>query len=90
MNNDHLLFYSRHSVEGDSVVLVVVSLDPHGRQAGTLELPLDDWGLAEHQALPLHDLFEDRRFELRGRRHHIELSPERPFVIWARVTGREA
>ncbi len=85
VDNDQILFYSRHSAEGDSVVLVAVSLDPHHRQSGTLELPLQEWGLREDASFPLHDLFGDRRFQARGRWQHIELTPERPFVLWARV-----
>lgn len=85
VDNDRIIFYSRYSAEGDSVVLVAVSLDPHHRQSGMLELPFDAWGLADNAAAPLHDLFEDRRFRVHGRWQHIELTPERPFVLWARV-----
>ena len=85
VDNERILFYSRYSAEGDSVVLVAVSLDPHHRQSGMLELPFGAWGLDENASVPLHDLFEDRRFRVRGRWQHIELTPERPFVLWARV-----
>lgn len=67
------------------MVLVAVSLDPHHRQTGRLELPLHEWGIGEDGSLPFHDLFEDLRFRLQGRWQYIELTPERPFVIWARV-----
>ncbi|MFA7670005.1 MAG: alpha-amylase family glycosyl hydrolase, partial [Burkholderiaceae bacterium] len=83
VNNDQILFYSRHSPEGDSVVLAAVSMDPHHRQAGTLELPLGDWGLVNDAEVPLQDLFDDHRFVLRGRHQPIELTPQRPFVLWA-------
>src|SRR5690606_10623034 len=66
VDNDRILFYSRHSAEGDSVVVVAVSLDPHHRQAGRLELPLHEWGLSDDSSLSLHDLFEDRRFRVQG------------------------
>lgn len=85
VNNEQILFYSRYSPERDSIVLVAVSLDPHHRQGGRLALPLEDWGLPEHAAVPLHDLFDDHRFRLHGRYHHVELTPERPFVLWGLV-----
>ena len=85
VDNDRILFYSRHSAEGDSVVVVAVSLDPHHRQAGRLELPLHEWGLSDDSSLSLHDLFEDRRFRVQGCGQYVELTPERPFVMWARV-----
>lgn len=81
--NEQVIFYSRHSQTGDSIVLVAVSLDPHAPQAATLELPRHEWGLPDGAPLPLHDLFEDRRFTLRGATHAIVLTPERPFVLWA-------
>ena len=85
VDNDRILFYSRQSSDGDSIVLVAVSLDPHHAQAGRLELPLGSWGVPEDARLTLQDLFEDRRFQVQGRWQHIELTPERPFVLWARV-----
>jgi len=81
--NDQVLFYSRHSAAGDSVVLAAVSLDPHRVQAARLELPRPEGGLAGDAPLHLHDLFEDHHFVLRGGFHTIELTPERPFVLWA-------
>ena len=85
VDNDRILFFSKHSDEGDSMVIVAVSLDPHHRQAGRLELPLHEWGLPDDSSLTLHDLFEDRRFRVQGRGQYVELTPERPFVMWARV-----
>lgn len=86
-DNDQVLFYSRHSAEGDSIVLVAVSLDPHGRQSATLQAPWQEWGAPAGGFPPLHDLFEDRRFELHGHAPRIELTPERPFVLWALVAS---
>lgn len=85
VDNEHILFYSRQSAEGDSIVVVAVSLDPTHRQGGTIELPLWEWGFPDTAQLRMHDLFEDRSFTLWGRLHRVELSPERPFVIWALV-----
>ena len=87
VNNDQILFYSRHSEEGDSIVLVAVSLDPHHRQTGVLKLARREWGLEDHAPLPLHDLFEDTRFTLQGHDQHITLTPDRPFVLWAIVAN---
>lgn len=82
-HNDQILFYSRHSPADDSIVLVAVSLDPHHSQSGRLVLRRHDWALPDWAPLPLHDLFEDRRFVVHGDSHPIELTPTRPFVIWA-------
>jgi starch synthase (maltosyl-transferring) len=87
VDNDSLIFYSRFNAEGDSVVLVMVNLDPHHRHSATFELPLWEWGLADDARVHLHDLFHDRRFHLDGKHHRVELSPDQPFVLWARVHG---
>ena len=83
VDNNQILYYSRHSAHGDSIVLVAVSLDPHHRQGGTLSLPRWEWGLAHDAPLRLHDLYEETHFTLWGQSHRIELAPERPFVVWA-------
>ncbi|MGB3290596.1 MAG: maltotransferase domain-containing protein [Burkholderiaceae bacterium] len=83
VDNDQILFFSKTAPEGDSTVVVAISLDPFGRQAGTLELPLWEWGLQGEEAIWMRELYEDRRFSLRGMRHRIELAPERPFLLWS-------
>lgn len=82
IDNEQILFYTKCTSEGDNIVIVVISLDPHGRQSGTLQLPLWQWGIADHAPVPLHDLMTDQQFELIGPQHRIDLSPEHPFVIW--------
>jgi len=86
VDNDRIIFYSRHSAEGDSIVLAAVSLDPHHRQAGVLKLPFGEWR-GDGAPVAMHDLFEDRPFTLQGGFHMIELTPERPFVLWALARG---
>jgi starch synthase (maltosyl-transferring) len=81
VDNDQILFFTKATPEGDNVVLVAICLDPHARQGGTLELPVGQWPWTGDR-LQMEDLFEEGRFELRGNRHYIELTPERPFLIW--------
>src|SRR5690606_35225807 len=81
VDNEQILFYARQTAARDSIVLVAVSLDPHRRRAGTLELPLWECGLSDAARLHMADLFEDRSFTLSGRLHRVELTPERPFVL---------
>lgn len=83
VDNDRILFFSKTAPEGDSTVLVAISLDPFARQAGTLELPLWEWGLQDEEATLMRELYDDRRFSLRGMHHRIELAPERPFLLWS-------
>jgi starch synthase (maltosyl-transferring) len=88
VDNDRILFFSKATREHDNIVLVAISLDPHAMQAGTLELPLWQWNMTETGAIPIHELYADQRFSLYGKHHYIELSPDRPFLLWRLAHGR--
>lgn len=72
-NNDQLICYSKR--QGDNLVLMVVNLDPDHKQAGLVELPLDELGLAPDKPYQMHDLLTDRHFLWRGSRNYVELDP---------------
>jgi starch synthase (maltosyl-transferring) len=74
--NDQLLCYSKTSADGEDVVLMVVSLDPHHPQSGFLELDLAALGLPADQPYQVHDLLTDARFFWRGARNFVELRPD--------------
>lgn len=82
VDNDQILFFSKSTREGDNVVLVAISLDPHNTQTGTLELPLWQWGLADNASVFMRNLFENHRFTLNGKHHRVELAPQQPFLLW--------
>lgn len=88
VDNEKMLFFTRSTPDLDNVVLVAISLDPHARQAGRLELPLDAWGL-NGRPVPLHDQMSDQYFTAYDPWRHVELSPEQPFLIW-RLSSAEA
>ncbi|KAA0911048.1 alpha-1,4-glucan--maltose-1-phosphate maltosyltransferase [Pusillimonas sp. ANT_WB101] len=81
-NNDHIIFYSKSTVEKDNIVLVAVSLDPHASQRATLELPLWLAGIPDDGTVYLHDLLNDHRFRLSGKFHTVELNPDQPYLVW--------
>lgn len=82
VDNDQILFFSKETDNADNVVLVVISLDPHAPQAGTLDLPLWKWRLPDNATVPVQELFQDFRFSLHGRHQPVRLTPEQPFLIW--------
>jgi starch synthase (maltosyl-transferring) len=76
--NDALLCYSRVDASAGSVVLVVVSLDPHHRQSGWLSLDpsaLALLALAPGEAFQVHDLIGDARYLWQAPRAFVELDP---------------
>lgn len=78
VDNDQILFFSKATREGDNVVVVAISLDPHSAQGGTLDLS----GTAAAGA-QVHELFDDHRFTMHGQHQPVWLTPDRPFKIWS-------
>jgi starch synthase (maltosyl-transferring) len=80
--NDHVLYYAKHAPGDGSRILVMVLLDPHGARETSFEIPLWEWGLADHEALDAEDLLSGARFTWRGKIQHERLFPDAPYRIW--------
>jgi starch synthase (maltosyl-transferring) len=57
------------------VILVAVNLDPFATHESTLELPLEEIGIAADETYELHELLADQRRLIRGGRHTVSLDP---------------
>ena len=75
VDNDQLLCFSKRSPDGSNLVLVVINLDPHYRQSGFVDLPLDKFEIPEDRPYQAHDLLTDARYMWTGRRNYVELNP---------------
>jgi starch synthase (maltosyl-transferring) len=65
------------------MILVAVSLDPHNVQEADIEIPLWEWGLADHESLAATDLMRGNSFVWHGKQQRVRLDPgELPFCIW--------
>ena len=71
-SNDKLLVFSKR--EGDDVVLVVVTLDPHGAREGVLDLDLPALGLGWDETFTAHDLVSGHTW-LWGQFPYVRLDP---------------
>jgi starch synthase (maltosyl-transferring) len=81
--NDQVLLYGKRTPGGREMVLVAVSLDPHGAQEASVEIPLWEWGLGDHETLAATDLMRGHRFTWTGKQQRIRLDPaDLPFAIW--------
>jgi len=74
-DNEQILFYSKTTDDLSNIVLVVVNLDPHHTHHGWIEVPIDELGIAEHEAYQAHDLIGDGRYLWSGRRNYVRLDP---------------
>ena len=75
-DNDAIMCYGKMTPARENIIVVVVNLDPHGKQHSFVELPIEEFGLIEGDAYQVHDLLSDARYVWHGRRNYIELDPE--------------
>ena len=81
-HDDKVIFFSKATPERDSIVLVGICLDPQAARRAWVELPLWSWGLNDAAVLRMEDACAEREFELRGKYHEVEFTPQRPYFIW--------
>jgi starch synthase (maltosyl-transferring) len=74
-DNDQLLFYSKMTTARDSIVLIVVNLDPIYTQSGWIEAPVESFGEIGSDSYEVHDLLTDQRYIWHGKRNYVALHP---------------
>ncbi len=75
-DNAEILAYSKRSVDGSDVILVVANLDPANMQHGFVQLPLVEWGLTPHASVEVEDLLSGERYFWRGEWNYVRLDPQ--------------
>lgn len=89
-HDDAILYYAKPSSGGGEMILVMVSLDPHHPREADFEVPLWEFGLADHDSIGVEDLASGDRFRWHGKTQHIRLDPENPYRIWRIAPGADA
>ncbi|HVB88188.1 MAG TPA: alpha-1,4-glucan--maltose-1-phosphate maltosyltransferase [Candidatus Dormibacteraeota bacterium] len=77
VDNEQIIAFSKMSEDRSNVIVVVVNLDPHHKQSGWIDLPLDYFHLELHQEYQMHDLVTEDRFLWQGPRNYVEIDPQR-------------
>jgi starch synthase (maltosyl-transferring) len=81
--NDQVMVYGKATADRDDMILVAVSLDPHGVQEASFEVPLWEFQLPDNGAVDVEDLMRGQRFVWQGKIQRVRLDPaELPFSIW--------
>ncbi|MEU9125466.1 alpha-1,4-glucan--maltose-1-phosphate maltosyltransferase [Streptomyces sp. NPDC048506] len=77
-DNDALICFSKHlaTPDGTDTVLVVINLDPHYPQHGTVCLDLSALGLEQDAAFDAHDELSGATYRW-GRENYVRLDPSR-------------
>jgi starch synthase (maltosyl-transferring) len=75
VNNDQLICYSKHTDDLANIIFTVVNLDPQHTQSGTVNVPLQAWGLDPQQSYEVYDLLDDKRYLWSGEWNFVSLNP---------------
>jgi starch synthase (maltosyl-transferring) len=89
--NDQVMVYGKALPPLRDLILTAVSLDPHGVQEATFEVPVWEWGMPDDGSVEVEDLLRERRFVWTGKLQRVRLDPaDMPFAIWriAPLRGR--
>ncbi len=82
IDNDQLLAFYKWNDELTSQVFVVISLDHHHAQRGTVQLPIHDLGIGPNDQLKIRDILPDIQYTWNGEWNFVELHPNMPFHIF--------
>ena len=74
--NDQIIAYTKSTDDLADVVLTVINVDPHHRQIGMVNLPLDALGIDRDRSYQAHELLSGARYLWNGSRNYVELSPQ--------------
>lgn len=87
--NNQVLFFSKATLNKNNFILVAISLDPHHGQEALLQLPTEEFGLANNAAFDVTELMRGIDFQWYGRNQHWYFDPsEIPFAIWRLQTRK--
>ncbi len=75
IDNENMLCYGKMTEDRSNVTVTVVSLDPHHKQSGWVQLPLEALGIDPHQPYLMHDLLTDDKYIWQGQANYVELDP---------------
>ncbi|WP_245415149.1 alpha-1,4-glucan--maltose-1-phosphate maltosyltransferase [Hoeflea marina] len=81
-HNDNMIWYGKPSPDGDEMIMVMVSLDPHHAQETHFEVPLWEFGLSDTATIAVEDLALGYRFDWHGKTQWIRITPDLPYRIW--------
>jgi starch synthase (maltosyl-transferring) len=81
-DDPHVLWYGKATPGGEDVIFVAANLDPAGRHASAVDVPIDELGIAPDAPYRMHELLSDTVYEWRGPRGYVDLDPVAPAQIF--------
>ena len=82
IENDKLIAFYKWNDDRTSEVLVIISLDDHYSQRGTVQLPVHELGIGHDQKIVVRDVIPDVSYDWNGEWNFVELHPNMPLHIF--------
>lgn len=82
IDNDQLMAFYKWNDDKTSEIFVVISLDHHHVQRGTVQLPIYELGIGHDQQIAVRDIIPDVNYTWNGEWNFVELHPNMPFHIF--------
>ncbi|NJX13956.1 alpha-1,4-glucan--maltose-1-phosphate maltosyltransferase [Tamlana crocina] len=82
IQNDNLIAFYKWNHDKTNEIFVVISLDSHHSQQGTVQVPLHDIGVNHGHNIEMHDLITDSRYNWNHEWCYVELHPTMPLHIF--------
>ena len=76
VNNENILCFYKYSDDLTNTAIVVISLDQSQKQAGTINIPLDKFGIKADSSYVAEDLLTGAKFKWKGDSNYIDLDPK--------------
>jgi starch synthase (maltosyl-transferring) len=75
IHNDMIIAFFKTTEDLSNIIVTTINIDPYHKQAGTINLPLEKFGMDETNLYMLNDLLSNDKYIRQGRRIYIELDP---------------
>ncbi|MEK6155213.1 alpha-1,4-glucan--maltose-1-phosphate maltosyltransferase [Flavobacteriaceae bacterium 3-367] len=82
MENEQLLAFYKWNDDRTDETLMIISLDPHYAQQGSVQLPMEDLGIHHGQSINIHDLITDNGYIWDKEWNFVELHPTLPLHLF--------
>ena len=82
IENDNLLAFYKWNDSKTNELLIIISLDAFNSQQGTVQLPLNELGIAAGSKLEVSDLITNNSYNWSREWNFVEIHPTLPFHIF--------
>jgi starch synthase (maltosyl-transferring) len=90
VDNPRVLFYARVPPTVRETIFVVISLNPHGDEASTIEMPLQRLGLSPDSPFAIRNLLSNEILYWTGPRQSIWIGPGVPIFVFKLLGSDDA